>query len=80
MQTPSTAAQMITSTGPRTITGKNRSRRNALKLGLFSKQLLLEGESPAEFEKLLRGLREYWLPQGLQEEIHVERLASLYWR
>jgi|ERR1700684_1372528 hypothetical protein len=80
MQTPNTAAQIITSTGPRTIAGKRRSRRNAIKFGLFSKHLLLEGESRADFEKLLRGLREYWLPQGVQEEIHVERLASLYWR
>src|SRR5271165_6508198 len=36
--------------GPRTGLGKARSRRNALKHGLSARLLLLDGESPAEFD------------------------------
>lgn len=68
------------STGPGTAAGKNRSKYNALKTGLFSKALLLPGESPAEFKVLLNGLREEWQPQGTSEEVLVEYLATLFLR
>jgi hypothetical protein len=77
-QTPNSPAPIVT--GPRTIAGKRRSRRNALKLGIFSKQLILEGERRADFEKLHRGLREYWQPQGMMEDVNVYDLAVLYLR
>jgi hypothetical protein len=80
MQTPNAAAQIITSTGPRTIEGKRRSGRNAIKLGIFSKLLLLDGESRPDYERLLRGLWEYWEPEGAEQEVRVDRLAALYWR
>jgi hypothetical protein len=44
-----------TSTGPRTAMGKERSKRNALKHGIFSKVIVLEGESLAEYGSLLEG-------------------------
>ena len=68
------------STGPRTKQGKERSKRNSLKHGIFSKALLLEGESAAEFERLLKGLRSSLKPVGKAEEILVEKLAVLFWR
>ena len=88
-QTSATESQQIVlatplarsrSTGPRTKQGKERSKRNSLKHGIFSKALLLEGESAAEFERLLRGLRSSLKPVGKAEEILVEKLAVLFWR
>jgi hypothetical protein len=61
--------------GPRTVAGKNRSRRNAIKHGIFSKQLILDRERRADFEKLHRSFREYFEPEGSVQEILVEQLA-----
>lgn len=67
-------------TGPRTTQGKERSRRNALKHGIFSEVALLKGESRAEYDELLNGLRENRQPEGTLEEILVEKLAMDAWR
>ncbi len=67
-------------TGPRTTQGKKRSRFNALKHGLYSKFIPLEGDLVAEYRSLLNGLWDYWQPQGKQESVEVENLAALYWR
>ena len=58
-------------TGPRTTQGKKRSRFNALKHGLYSKFVPLEGDSIAEYRSLLNGLWDYWQPQGKQESVDV---------
>ncbi len=79
MEAASTAPERR-ATGPRTAAGKRRSRMNAIKHGLFSKHLLLDGEDPAEYEKLHRDLRDDWQPVGRSMDLEVERLASLYWR
>ncbi len=67
-------------TGPQTPEGKQRSKYNALKHGIFSNVLLLKGESRAQYESLLRGLWEDYQPQGTLEEILVEKLAMILWR
>jgi len=67
-------------TGPRTRQGKQRSKHNALKHGIFSKIVLLEGDSRTEFNSLLNGLRNDLRPEGALEEILVEKLAALLWR
>jgi len=67
-------------TGPRTQQGKERSKRNALKHGLFSKLALLKSESRADFDALHNGLREDRQPVGTLEEILVEKVASDFWR
>lgn len=67
-------------TGPRTAAGKRRSRMNAIKHGIFSKHLLLEGEDPSEYESLRQGLMNVWRPVGVGETLEVEHLVSLYWR
>ncbi len=67
-------------TGPRTELGKRRSSQNATKYSLYSKELLLKGESAAQFLDLLHGMQEYHQPQGTVEEILVDRLATLLWR
>jgi hypothetical protein len=72
------------STGPRTEAGKNRSRHNAIKHGIFSRDVLQsEGfgkEDTKEFADLLTGLLEDCKPIGVQEEILVQRIALCLWR
>jgi len=82
-----TAANLATSssltrrtTGPRTSQGKERSKFNARKHGLFSKAVLLQDESRAEYDALLNGLMENLQPQGKLEIVLVENLATLLWR
>jgi hypothetical protein len=66
--------------GPRTSTGKERSKRNALKLGFFSKAVVLNFESRSEFDALLRGFRYDLKPEGMLEETLVLKLATTLWR
>lgn len=67
-------------TGPRTPRGKDRSKHNALKHGIFSKMVVLKGEPQSDFNSLLSGLRDDLRPEGMLEKILVEKLASLIWR
>ena len=67
-------------TGPRTPEGKQRSKRNALKHGIFSGSVLLKGESRAEYNSLFDGLVETFVPEGKLEEVLVEKLATDFWR
>ena len=67
-------------TGPRTQQGKEKSKRNALKHGIFSQVVLLKGEPRAELESLLNGLRSDLEPEGTLEELLVDKLAVLVWR
>jgi hypothetical protein len=77
---PIDQASIHKSTGPRTPQGKERSKFNARKHGLFSKAVLLQGESRAEYDALLNGLMEDFQPQGKLETVLVENLAILLWR
>src|SRR5229473_8434294 len=67
-------------TGPRTPQGKERSKFNARKHGLFSKAVFLQDESRTEYYALLDGLMENFQPQGKLEIVLVENLATLLWR
>jgi hypothetical protein len=66
--------------GPRTRMGKERSKRNSLQHGIFSEAVVLDTESRAQYDLLLKGLRDYFQPVGTFEEIWVEKLAVLLWR
>lgn len=66
--------------GPRTAKGKEKSKYNALKHGIFSKVVLLEDESKAEYTELIRGLLDDFQPVGKFEEGLVEILAVTRWR
>jgi hypothetical protein len=68
------------STGPRTRQGKDQSKRNATTHGIFSKVVVLEGESQAEFDALRNRLRDDRQPVGELEELLVQKLATLFWR
>lgn len=81
MKTQSTSTSGVrAATGPRTNAGKRRSSRNALKHGIFSQHLILQGERLADFEKLHLGLRESFHPEGAMEELLVQQLSSLVFR
>jgi hypothetical protein len=75
-----TSSHTRRATGPRTPQGKERSKFNARKHGLFSKAVLLQDESRAEYDALLDGLMENLQPQGTLEIVLVENLATLLWR
>jgi hypothetical protein len=67
-------------TGPRTELGKRNSSRNSVKFGIFSRATVLKGESRADYNLLLKGLRETFQPVGKFEELLVEKLATISWR
>jgi hypothetical protein len=67
-------------TGPRTPQGKERSKRNATRHGLFSGVVVIKGESQADFDRLHRELRHDRRPEGALEELLVHQLATFYWR
>jgi hypothetical protein len=66
--------------GPRTATGKLRTKFNATRHGIFSSVILLDGEPRADFDSLLEGLRKSLKPKGALVEILVEKLAISLWR
>jgi hypothetical protein len=68
------------STGPRSQTGKARSRHNSRKHGLMARTLVIGDEDPAQFDKLRADLMEEYDPQSALECELVERLSSLLWR
>ncbi len=70
----------LKSTGPVTEEGKQAIANNALKHGLFSKQLILKTESDAEYQLLLDGLRRELKPVGTLEQSLVERISVSLWR
>ena len=66
--------------GPRTKAGKERSRQNAIKHGIFARVAVLEGEPRKPFNSLLQGLLKDFKPEGTLETLLVEKLATLAWR
>jgi hypothetical protein len=73
----------LKSTGPQTLTGKGYSRRNALKHGLFARDLFsdfVQREDPKQFQELHAQLRKELQPHGRAEELEVEYIAVCWWR
>jgi len=68
------------STGPKTGAGKNRSRRNSLKHGLLSRDLVLPWEDEREFRKLVNALLAEHAPEGATEVLLVEQMAVATWK
>ena len=67
-------------TGPRTQRGKQKTRSNAVRHGIFAVGLLRGRESRAEYNALVDELVESLQPVGMLEEILVEKLAWTLWR
>ena len=67
-------------TGPRTLRGKSKVRRNATKHGIFSEAILKGRESRSGYQALFAGLTEDLHPEGTMEELLVQKLCTLLWR
>jgi hypothetical protein len=70
----------LRSTGPRTLTGKHASRRNALKHGVLAQEVLLASEGASDLVDLDRRLRAALHPADDLESLLVDRVVSCAWR
>ena len=82
-----TEAQMVAnrsnalkSTGPRTPQGKARSAQNALKWGLFSKQVVFTEQEASECTQLSLRIRSLLEPVGELEELLVDEVTANWFR
>lgn len=66
--------------GVKTAEGKAISKLNAIKHGLLSKEVLLEGEDESQLISLGQRLRSQLAPVGELELILVDRVISSIWR
>lgn len=68
------------STGAKTAEGKSVVAKNALKHGIFAKQLVLSDENPKDYQLLFDELQTALNPVGALEYSLVERIAVTLWR
>ncbi len=72
------------STGPKTEEGKAIAKLNAIKHGILSEAVLItKGDGQERKEAYLRlydGLRDYFKPDGMMEEVLVEKILVCLWR
>ncbi len=64
-------------TGPRTPSGKRRSKMNAVSHGIFTAGILKGVERKADFDKLVKELRDHFQTESPWEELLVGRMAML---
>jgi hypothetical protein len=67
------------STGPRSPEGKQNSSGNSLQHGLASGRVIVPGEDPAAFDKLLADLTQQHQPANPTEELLVLEMAQSWW-
>ena len=68
------------STGPVTAEGRRIASQNSRKHGLTSKQIVLPGEDPAEYDALRDSLLKDYAPANETERTLVEEVAAGSWR
>jgi len=68
------------STGPKTAAGKESTKRNAFKHGVFSRELFLPWESEDAFKELFASLVDDLNPEGTTELLLVEQMAVSIWK
>lgn len=68
------------STGPKTEEGKEVSKMNALKHGLFCRQALVREGEKEEFDNLAKTIRRQLHPKGTLEHLLVDMIISHLWR
>jgi len=66
--------------GPNTLQGKQKSRQNATKHGIFAVGIIRPRESKAQYVNMVEDMVETLQPVGSLEEILVEKLTMLVWR
>ncbi len=71
-------------TGPKTTNGKEVVSKNAIKHGIFTKDLIvssdIENESADEYQSILNNLVDCLLPCNQMESLLVEKIAADFWR
>jgi hypothetical protein len=70
----------LKSTGPTTRPGKNHSRRNALKHGLYSKELLVSEADTPEYQEMCVNIKTQLQPETYLQELGSDYCAVCYWR
>jgi len=68
------------STGPRSDAGRARAARNAVRHGLFCRDVVLAGEDPAELEALRDGLLARLAPRDAVEGLIAEEIVAAAWK
>jgi hypothetical protein len=68
------------STGPSTPRGKSYSRKNALKHGIYSKELLVSEADRPEYEEMLSGLKAKLKPGTTLQELAFDYCVCCFWR
>jgi hypothetical protein len=68
------------STGPRTVNGKQQTRRNAVRHGLTAETVIGVLEDPAEYGAFEAAIVADYSPGSAAEHELIIRLASLFWR
>ncbi len=71
----------LKSTGPKTADGKRTISKNALKHGILSKDIVIDGvESQEEYDSFLAAHIGHYQPVGPVEEMLVSEIANGSWR
>ncbi len=70
----------IKSTGPKTTTGRTKVAKNAVKHGLLSRHIVIDGESQAEFNDFRADLLGGFNPVGPLEQHLADRVIASIWR
>lgn len=68
------------STGPTSPAGKSAIKFNALKLGIYAKDVVLRSEDPAAYRELLTAFRREYTPETPTEIYLIDNLVSAIWR
>lgn len=70
----------LKSTGPKTVVGKVKVAKNAVKHGLLSRHIVIDGESQAEFNNFRAVLLDDLNPVGPLEQHLADRIIASFWR
>ena len=70
----------LLSSGPKTPEGKTVVSQNAIKHGIFSKNIVAHDESEEEFKSIESEFYNLFQPQGILELLLLERLVTSAWR
>lgn len=66
--------------GPKTPQGKDIAKMNALKHGLLSKEVLIDGENEDELLLITSNFNQEFKPETEMEKVLVDRIVSNIWR
>jgi len=73
-------ANAAKSTGPKTAIGKRRVRLNALKHGLYSRELAISDADKPDFDSLRESLRDQLAPRTALQDLAFEKIVVCSWR